>query len=329
MNVDAKTQCAARGCTAMRAAAGIVAAFFVSSCAKEPHPEEGRPEERTSVSRPRTPALYVQIEDGAVTVDARDVRLESVLDRIAEHAGLQLVVQGRIDERVTAELRSSSLSAALRELLRDRSFILMGNLGAEKADGAGGGTLWVLSGASRQGAASASMSSRTRAHESNAPGAFDGVEELRAALADADSNVRLDAASALGDFDDEQRAAMLASAATQDPEPMVRAEALYAVAGRQVEGQDQVFARALMDADRDVRKAAIGALERIGTESAVRTLAVALEDRDTSVRATAVDALGEIGGDAARRMLQMALTDESELVRESAAAQLEQTPSAR
>src|SRR5687768_4391832 len=90
----------------MWAAACIVAAAFVSSCANESNPVKGHAEQIASVSRPRTSALYVHIENGAVTVRAYDVPLESVLDRIAEHQGLQLVVQGRVDERVDAQLHS-------------------------------------------------------------------------------------------------------------------------------------------------------------------------------------------------------------------------------
>lgn len=313
----------------MYAAACIVAAAFVSSCANESYPAEGHAEQRALISLPRTSALYVHIEHGAVTVRARDVPLETVLDRIAQHEGLQLVVQDRVDERVSAELHSLSLSAALRELLGDRSFVLMGSPEIRSADDAGGGTLWILSSQLSQTGAAAATISRARAHRSNASDGFDSVEELRAALADDDSNVRVDAVSALIDFDDEERAAMLASAALRDDQPSVRAEALYAMAGGQADAKTPVLARAIMDVDRDVRKAAIGALERSATEGSVRILAVALTDRDVSVRATAVDALGEIGGDAARRVLEAALTDESELVRESAAAQLDQAPLAQ
>lgn len=325
--MDAKTGCAARGWPATCAVAGIVAAAFVPGCVKESHPGAGHPEERASVNRPRTPDLYVHIEDGAVTVHARDAPLENVLDKIAEHGGLQLVVQGRIEERVTAELHSLPLSAALRELLRDRSFVLMDAQEIKSAGESGGGTLWILSSSPSQSAASASVTSRTREHESNTPEESNSVEELTAALADDNPNVRMDAVSALVDFDDEQVAVMLANTAVQDAQPSVRAEALYAMAGRRADAKNLAFARALTDADRDVRKAAIGTLERIGGEDSVRTLAIALKDRDASVRSTAVDALGEIGGDAVRPLLELALKDDSELVREAAAAQLEQAPS--
>lgn len=93
----------------------------------------------------------------------------------------------------------------------------------------------------------------------------DGLDELIVALADADANVRMDAVSDLGLLSDTgtQAESLLASTAMQDPAPLVRVEALYALETLRAESQLATFRHALDDPDEDVRKAAISALEEL------------------------------------------------------------------
>jgi aminopeptidase N len=149
-------------------------------------------------------------------------------------------------------------------------------------------------------------------------------DELAVALANPDSNVRLDAVSDLPEIDDQQASGILTSVASQDPDPLVRAAALHAIADRRAETSNPALMRALADSDPRVRKAAIVAMEGSQAEDSLPNLAMALQDSDASVRATAVEAIAEIGGEGARRLLESVLADESAVVREAASEHLSQ-----
>lgn len=263
--------------------------------------------------------LHVEVHDGAVTVRARDSNLEDVIGQIAERCKLRVVVQDSLDERVSVELQSLPLSTALRQLLRERSFVLQRTPQVIGTSETRHGTLWIFPTRFQPSRESERAKSAGGVEEPESFTGLERLERLSAALANEDANDRLDAVSALGQSDDDQAANLLASTASFDTHPSVRAEALYALGAINVDAQNQALRRALTDADRNVRKAAISALEEIGTESSVPNLAIALKDADASVRAAAADALGEIDGDAARRLLQQALSDESSVVREAAA----------
>lgn len=281
-------------------------------------------------AHPRASGLYVDIDDGIVTVRAHDAPLHAVIEKLAEHGGLLVLTQDRLDQRVTVELQSLTLRATLQELLHGTSFVLVDARQATDARQDGRGTLWILSKELSRTDANVSVVSIEDSHEYARREEQKSLDELSAALTDHDSNNRLDAVSELGGhIDDEQAALMLASVASHDEHPSVRAEALHAIGGGRADIHNPVFTRALTDRDAGVRKAAISAVENIGAENSIQILALALKDRDASVRATAVDAIGEIGGDNALRLIKSALTDESAVVREAATEQLMQTPSSR
>lgn len=296
-------------------AAGIVAATLLSSCELESDPNHVRIQASAPTGHTRASDFYVDVENGIVTVRAHDAPLQSVIGSLAEHAGLRVLTRDRLNQRITVELQSLTLTATLQELLRGRSFILVGPRQASDAGQDSGGTLWILSKELQASALREAMKS---------------PDEPSAALADRDWKARLTWVSELGDHvNDEQAAMMLASVAQYDEHPSVRAEALHAIASGRAKVHSSVFEQALTDRDVVVRKAAISALENVGGENSLETLAIALRDRDVSVRATAVDAIGEIGGSAARRLLESALGDESAAVREAATDQLVQTHPSR
>lgn len=311
-------------------AVAIVAATLLASCEQESRPNGVHTHAHAPASPSRASDLYVDMDAGIVTVRARDAPLHAVIDKLARQGGLQVSAQDRLDERVTVELRSLTLTAALQELLRGRSFILTGAPETTDTRQDGKRTLWILAKGPDGSVAITSIASSDDSRESAQREEPKSLDELSALLMDHDSNARLDAVSELGvHFHDEQATAALASTAAHDEHPSVRAEALHAIGDGRANTHGPVFARALTDRDASVRKAAISALENLGTERSLQTLAIALKDSDASVRATAVDAIGEIGGDVARRLLESALADESANVREAASEQLAQTPSAR
>jgi hypothetical protein len=90
------------------------------------------------------------------------------------------------------------------------------------------------------------------------------IDVLVVALGDADANVRMDAVSDLGLLSDPRAESLLASIAMQDPAPLVRIEALYALGTLRAESQLGTFRQALDDPDEDVRKAASIWLEELG-----------------------------------------------------------------
>jgi HEAT repeat protein len=94
-------------------------------------------------------------------------------------------------------------------------------------------------------------------------GKSDALAMLVVALGDADVNVRVDAVSDLGLLSDTQAQSLLAITAMQDPAPVVRVEALYALESLGAESQLAAFRHALDDPDKEVRKAAISALEEL------------------------------------------------------------------
>lgn len=305
-------------------AIGIVAATLLASCEQASDPNRGDAQPTAPTVHPRAADLYVDIDEGVVTVHAHDAPLHAVIEKLAQHARLQILMQEQLDERVTVELRSPTLAAAVRELLRGRGFILV------EARKDSEGTLWILSnGSSGRSANPVSVVSGGNTHESAQRDELKSFEALAAGLTDRDSNARLDAVSELSDFGDEQAIMTLASIAAHDEHPAVRAAALHAIGGDHADSHRSVFTSALNDHDARVRKAAVSALEASGTQTSLQILAIALKDRDASVRATAVDAIGEIGGDAARRVLESALTDESAVVREAATEQLVQVTEGR
>ena len=127
--------------------------------------------------------------------------------------------------------------------------------------------------------------------DSNPSTEFDG---LVVALGDADANVRVDAVADLRQLGDMQVESLLAMTAMQDPAPLVRIEALYALESLRAGSQLAAFRHALADPDKDVRKAAISALEELGGNASTELLRAALSDRDAAIRASAAVALADL-----------------------------------
>jgi len=121
----------------------------------------------------------------------------------------------------------------------------------------------------------------------------DLLSALVVVLGDTDVNVRVDAVSDLGLLKDTQAESLLAILAMQDPAPLVRVEALYALESLRAESRLAAFRHALDDPDKDVRKAAISALEELGGNASTELLGVALSDRDAAVAAAAAEALAD------------------------------------
>ncbi len=266
--------------------------------------------------------LRVATSDGLVTVQARDVSVWALLEEVARQSRLIVVSHDPLDERVTLDFQRLPLPEALDRILRDQSFALeelQRLTGAGDRRDARPRRLWVFSKGPAGDHASADTTAADDVEDLDALDADGLTGPLSLALADDDTNVRLDAVSALAAVGSDQAAATLAAVALSDGDSSVREEAVYALGEIGGEIGIQVLAQALIDPDDDVREAAVEAFANIGGDESALALAVALNDGDDSVRAGAVDALGEIGGETAIRLLRQASLDEESSIGESAA----------
>lgn len=127
------------------------------------------------------------------------------------------------------------------------------------------------------------------------------------------------------EFDRYQTIAGLALLARESENPLVRSEAIYAIADSGEDADAAIVGGALTDPDPGVRRAAVVALTGYDGEVPASLLAIALNDADPRVRLDAVEALAEIGGPTARLALRQALSDPDQRVR-SAAIEMLQEP---
>jgi HEAT repeat protein len=272
-------------------------------------PDLPQPIERTSPTTKDTLALAVSVEDGLVTVRARDASIEAIVQEIARQDGLTVATHQLLDKRVTLDIERLPLEEALDRILRDGSFMLSATRDRSLA-GDSSRKLWVFStasGAPPPLAVDNSIADQTKDPDSVSPDELTGPVSL--ALADSNATVRADAVSALGSAHDNPQAAALAHSALSDTDPAVREEAAYALGQIGGEMSLRALAQALRDPQRDVKQTAIEALASMGGDQAALALAPVLDDPDPRLRAAAVDALGEIAGDTAMRLLQKASAD--------------------
>ena len=284
-------------------------------------PDLPQPIERASAPAAHSP-LAVTVENGYVTLNARDARIDDIVQEIARRSGLTVAPHAPLDERVTLDFERLPLSEALGRVLRDGSFVLSVAHKPSRAESSPevSRRLWVLSssaGAARRVSASASVAGHAQTSLS-----VEVTESARLALADSDANRRADAVSALGSAHDSPEAASLAHAALSDADPAVREEAAYALGEIGGEMSLRALAQALRDPQHNVKQTAIEALATIGGDQAALALAAILDDPDVALRAAAVDALGEIAGETATRLLQEASADKDSHVGGTAAERL-------
>lgn len=228
----------------------------------------------------------VQCTDGLLSVQARDVPVTELLNQIAIQCDLSVQWYVTLTDRLSVEFQRLTLAQGLQRILRNRSYLLLAApsvSGKQPATLVRAETLWILPQGDEKSSAQLSMPMTKTSHSFLAD---------TAALSNGNSDVRTQAALALGKRGQAQAVAPLS--------------------------------QALADRNVEVREAAIGSLAEIGGADATRALGIALRDRDPHVREQAVDALGQAGGTLATGLLQQALMDEAGFVRQAAIEMLEQ-----
>jgi hypothetical protein len=256
----------------------------------------------------------VRVDGRRATVDVQDATLSDVLGAIASRAGIELVLHGSADEKISARFHSLPLDEALRRLTKGNFLLLYSSDGE-------GRVLEVWSGDARM--PDWPTSSEVSRHDPSAPmlsSANSRVASLLGALRGTDAEQRKWAVWELGDYKDVTARAALMTALKTDPDAEVRQRAAWVLEFQK--GPDAVSAliQALSrDPDESVRQRAVESLANIEGQDAVTVLTLALRDPARFVRYEAVTALGEIDSESARASLRAVLSDPEEFIRETAA----------
>ena len=110
--------------------------------------------------------------------------------------------------------------------------------------------------------------------------------------------------------------------ALDDPDPLIREDAIEALGDRGDPEAVSGLWRALYSQEACLKLSAIEALADIGTDEAAIALGQLLSDDDAEMREAVVDALADIGTNAARGYLDQALADSDSNVRATASEAL-------
>jgi len=253
------------------------------------------------------PAARVAVEDGHLTVEARDVPLADLLGLIGERAGLRVTVWGGVGPLVTDAFADLPLEEGIARLVRGHALVLT-------YGPALGGT-----------GETAVHEVRVYVAEAEAPAPPPATPAKKAANPAA-RKAKEARASPLGDLPvrarqgDEAAAAALAQLLLRDPDPVVRSRAAAALGRAGASDAEPVLSVALNDAEPSVRLQATRALARLeGVEATQALSAVLLGDTEPRVRREAARALRALGADDARWALELAASDPDPSVRRAAA----------
>ena len=224
-----------------------------------------------------SPRLCVEVYEGFVSVQSRDVELREVLDALAVRTDLVLVAPGRLEGHLTLELGHMPLHEALKRILRGRSFLLEQPQARRPGERAAG-RLWIFPQAP-DGATAGRRSGSART-----------IDSLEARLIGGSVGARLEAVRNASTLQPHE-ALRLLGVALADRDARVRVRAVYALAALGGDRAVGSLAAALGDENVGVREEAAYALGELGGEAADRLLLHALRDSDPGVREVAMRAL--------------------------------------
>jgi len=262
-------------------------------------------------AEPATLSLYCK--DNRLTVSAKDVPLRAVLEKIAQQAGISIVLKGSAENRVSAEFSGIGIEEGIRRLTRGLSCVFLYDL-------KGGSTAtWEMISVFLF-AETGDQRVTTFAPGSSLEGPVTSGSEAILADSDEEGIDRLCVAA----MDNEGAFSQLAELAIGGEDSEIRVRAVEALDRLGNERTRNPLIQALEDENAEVRVASVRALADFRDEKVTRALArAALEDDNPSVREEAVFALAQVGGKNATEALERALTDRVEFVRRVAAEALQ------
>ena len=256
----------------------------------------------------------MRVDDGLVSLTARNVPVQDVVREIAAHSDLRLVQHLVPDRVVNLVLERQPLPVVLDEILRNDSYLLYQSVSSEDAtDKAIPGVLWIFSEGSALAPAATEFfetvllqggvgEKKEAIRELRRLGTPDAVQTLSLALGDEDSRVSNAAMEALSRIGGDEALAAIASAA-MDQDPRVRGKAADAMAAAGGYSSTEYLKLALYDEDPRVRASVIDSLGDLGDDRSIRAIQQALHDPDPEVRERAADVLEELEDEAAFRVL--------------------------
>ena len=263
-----------------------------------------------------TGELQITVHEGLVSVTAREVPLQDVVQEIAVQHELRLVQHVTLDRLVSIEIERQPLPEVLDDILADESYQLYRLVGNEDDAGADKpipGSLWIFSEGSALAPAAmlyfeavvleGNVGEKKEAiRELRRLGTADAVQTLSVALGDDDPRVRNAAMEALSTIGGDDALAAIASASMHE-DPLVRGKAADAIAMADGYSSTEYLQIVLQDEDPRVRASVIDSLGDIGDERSLQVIQQALQDPHPTVRERALEVINELNDDAAFRAL--------------------------
>ena len=265
------------------------------------------------------PLISVKVQEGLLTVNARDVPLADLLRAIGERAALRVTIHGGGSILVSDSFADVPLDHGIQRLVRGTGLVLI----YVSPEGAPGAT--ALTDVRIYEAAPAERGQIHLATTELAP-AQPPTDWVSQALGHPERSARLLAMRELARKRDQTATASLAQILTQDADPTVRGEAAAALA--EVGGAEAAAAlpTAVGDQDPWVRMQAVRALGKVEGDRATQILgAVLMGDPDPRVRRKAAPILAALRNEEARSVLvAAALSDPDQAVRQAVTSVLAQ-----
>jgi hypothetical protein len=246
-----------------------------------------------------TPPLVVKVDQGLVSVDARDALLADVLRAVGEQAAIQVTIHSGGADRVTQSFARVGVDEAIRRLASGYDVVLIygaprgrttpGRLVEIRVYKASTPALPAVVDPRRQNERLQTMRNLIGQARQQQPGAFTSLAGMLAS--DPDPVIRRHVAAALSGFRGPEAVAALTSA-LEDQNPSVRSAAVSSLGLMRDETLAPTVAQILArDQNAAVRRAAVWALATLRSDDAHRGLETATSDPDTSVRQAALAAL--------------------------------------
>ena len=258
------------------------------------------------------PVVHVEVSQGELTVDVRQIPLARVLEIVGERAGLAMTVHGDLGAPITDSFVGLPLEEGIRRLARGHSTAVTYGV---VPDGSGTVRLAEVRVMARGSGTSSPPPIAAPPRRQQADSSVADSPEASALALQIDEIQRFVGDAAQGSEAALTRLAEIASG----PDAALREQAVAALARLDTAVAEPALVDALDDVDASVRMRAIRGLRTFGTDTAAQSLANALiRDADPEVRLTALAAVGSLSGPRMLTMLEKASADPDVTVRETA-----------